>query len=93
MSWVSYFMAGLQPLMLYISTGVWVLHTANVGQNSHFQRFFCKKAEKTQKSNKFAAKFSKKPFFLVCTKMLVEGFIPKKQLFLFLEINLFIRIF
>ena len=30
--------------VLYILTSVWVLRTPNAGRNSHFQRFFCKKA-------------------------------------------------
>ena len=47
--------------MLHILTRVWVLRTPNSGQNSHFQRFLCKKAKK---SKKFAAKFCKKHVFL-----------------------------
>ena len=50
--------------------------------------FRAKKLKKLQKSDKFAAKFCKNMIFLVCTKTLVEGFIPKKTAFLlFLKIN------
>ena len=44
-------------LWLYISTSIWVMRTPNVGWNSHFQHFLCKR-------NKFDAKFSKQTFFL-----------------------------
>ena len=39
--------------VLYIFTSILVLHTPNAGGNSHFQRFLCKKAEITQKSNNY----------------------------------------
>ena len=51
-------------MLFFISTSVWVLHTLNTGLNMLFQCFLCKKAEKGRKSIKFAAKFSKKTFFL-----------------------------
>ena len=42
-----------------------------------------------QKSNKFGAKLSKKQVFKVCTKMLVEGFIPPKNSFFLVFIDEF----
>ena len=60
--------------MMYISTFVWVLHTPNAGGNSHFQHILCKKAEKMQK--KLPQNLAKKLFFKVCTKALVDFFIP-----------------
>ena len=55
--------------MLYISTKVWVLRNPYTGQNSHFQRFLCKKAKKCKK---FAAKFCQKQVFF---KFAPEGWL------------------
>ena len=45
--------------ILYILTGVWVLHTPNVSRNSHFH-YFC--AEK-QKKQEICSKMSQKHVF------------------------------
>ena len=48
------------------------------GRNSHFQHFCCKNLKK---SKKFAANFSKKQFFDICNRMLVNYFTPQKLAF------------
>ena len=62
-----------------------ILHSAGAALQRmavvYFQHFFAKKLEKCKKSNKFAAQSCKKRVCWVCTKILVECFIPKKQLF------------
>ena len=50
-------------LMLYISTSVWLLRTPNTDWNLNFQHFLCEIAQKMQKNNKFAGKFSQKNGF------------------------------
>ena len=67
-----------KPFMLNISTSLWVLRTPNAGRISHFQHFLCKNPKK---SKNFAAKFSKKQFFLHFIKALVNCFIPQKWAF------------
>ena len=42
-----------------------------------WSKYAYQKAKKEQKSKKFVAKFSKKHFFQVCTKMLVKCFLYK----------------
>ena len=74
------FFKPLVPCLLYILTSVWVLRTPNAGWNLHFQHFCAKKLKKYKKSNKFNAKFRKK-FFFICTKTLVECFIPRSSRF------------
>ena len=60
---------------IQILTSIWVLRTL------HFQRFCAKKVKQRKISNNFGAHFSKKTCFLICTKMLVECFIPRLRRF------------
>ena len=73
---------------LYISTSVWV----HAGWNSHFQRGFCLKAEKTQKSNKFAAKTLQKMDFLSLHKNAGQVFYSQKKLFLLKKTTFYLLI-
>ena len=65
--------------MLFILTSIWVLRTPNVGRNSHFQRFFCKKAKKARNLHQI---FAKNTFFWVCTQTPITVLFPKKWAFL-----------
>ena len=46
-----------------------------------FHHFLCKIAEKGRQSKNTSTKFSKKNFFWVCTRTLVESFFPRKNTF------------
>ena len=65
--------------MLYILTSIWVLRTPNTGQNMQFYHFLGIKATIYFLSKKFAAKLSKNGVLKICTKILVQGFIPRKN--------------
>ena len=67
--------------LLYILNSIQVLHTPNAGQVFIFNIFCAKKLKQCKIRNNFGAHFSKKAGFLICTKTLVECFIPRIRRF------------
>ena len=70
--------------MLNILTSIWSAQHPNAGRNMHFN-VCCAKRLKKVKSKKFQQNSAKKTFFLICTKILVKCFIPRKIKFSLLK--------